>query len=230
MNSELSGIESYDWREAAAHTVPQEERQNSLYLNLGPYTIGTLSSNLWANATSPICLEAVGSVGTYLTDSFDGVLMAAPSTQIHLLIDQSGVAGPNLLSPSATAKKLKEISGLTDSQVAALFPVARETFQRWRTGTAPIGQESRGRLNSLFTMIRDLAVRVDSVDEWLFSIDEAGENRPTPYELLRARQYTRVWGLVTQESKSGASSELPVALAFDHSPDVDESDFSDWDD
>jgi len=88
------------------------------------------------------------------------------------------------LSTATLASRIYELSGLDDEQLAALFKVQRETFNRWRAGvlTNPRAA-SRRRLALLLRLFEDLAARSVPVKDWLLNtIDD--ESR-TPYDLLR---------------------------------------------
>ncbi len=87
-------------------------------------------------------------------------------------------------SVAEIATRIAGISNLSDGDLAQLFGVARETFQRWRTGelTKPT-RANRRRLGLLLRLMEDLDRREVQVSEWLRNVTEIDDL--TPYELLK---------------------------------------------
>lgn len=91
------------------------------------------------------------------------------------------------LSADATvaeiATRIAGVAGLSDGELARLFRVARETFQRWRTGdlTNP-NPANRRRLGLLLRLLEDLCRRDVKVEQWLRNVSDI--DSLTPYELL----------------------------------------------
>ncbi|HTU86782.1 MAG TPA: hypothetical protein VMF57_14480 [Solirubrobacteraceae bacterium] len=81
------------------------------------------------------------------------------------------------------AQRLALLSRLSDAELARLFRVARETFQRWRTGELQNPTpRNRRRLGLLLRVLDDVDRRGVRVDQWLRNLG-AG-SRCTPYQLL----------------------------------------------
>jgi hypothetical protein len=132
---------------------------------------------------------------------------------------RADVAIPVMPRPAADASvaeiasRIAAISGLTDGELARVFRVARETFQRWRTGelTKPnVG--NRRRLGLLLRLLDDLVDREVRVDQWLRNVSAI--DRLTPYELLERGRLDDVEYLAAQVP-GGALEE---ALADDGLP------------
>lgn len=82
-----------------------------------------------------------------------------------------------------TAARIAQLSGLTDGQLASLFNVTRETFQRWRTGQLRKPTDAnRRRLGLLARLLEDVAKREAAVDQWLRNVSDI--DGLSPYELL----------------------------------------------
>lgn len=99
---------------------------------------------------------------------------------------ETAIAEPTVAPDSSTAaiaSRIYQLSGLDDEQLAALFKVQRETFNRWRTGVLTNPRAgSRRRLALLRRLFEDLAARGVPLRDWLLNtIDD--ESR-TPYDLL----------------------------------------------
>lgn len=95
------------------------------------------------------------------------------------------------------ASECKELSGLTDAQLAVLFPreVARETFNRWLNGTEkrPLPANLR-RLGFLRDLFAGVAGRVEQPRNWLL-VPVPGQAE-SPYELLKLGRWDEVEDLL----------------------------------
>lgn len=116
------------------------------------------------------------------------------------------------------ATRIAEITGLSDGELARVFKVARETFQRWRTGelTNPnVG--NRRRLGLLLRLLDDLEGREVRVDQWLRNVSAI--DSLTPYELLERGRLDDVEHLAARVPREGVSEQvladdgLPVTRA-----------------
>jgi transcriptional regulator with XRE-family HTH domain len=88
------------------------------------------------------------------------------------------------------AKRLREISGLNAEQLAAIFPVRRESYQRWVSGAIQPSQHNLERLVALERLFEAAGSRVGDVRLWLHVPDVEGS---TPYDRLRRGQLSAVW-------------------------------------
>jgi hypothetical protein len=95
------------------------------------------------------------------------------------------------------ATRIAELSGLSDRELAGLFRVARETFQRWRTGelTNPT-RGNRRRLGLLLRLVEDLDRRGVEVRHWLRNVSTI--DAMTPYDLLERGRLDDVEYLASQ--------------------------------
>jgi hypothetical protein len=105
------------------------------------------------------------------------------------------------------AQDVRNLSGLSAKQLGEIFPVARENFQRWTTGTPP-SDANLQRLLGLRHLFRALADRVDDPKVWLFSPLDADVNALTPYSLLQRGRVTAVWDAVAGLSRRVAAEEF----------------------
>jgi hypothetical protein len=100
---------------------------------------------------------------------------------------ESSTAAPQTIGADASiaeiATRIAAITGLNDGELARVFKVARETFQRWRTGelTKP-NVANRRRLGLLHRLLEDLADREVRVNQWLHNVSDI--ESLTPYDLL----------------------------------------------
>jgi transcriptional regulator with XRE-family HTH domain len=225
----------FDWREAGAAIDPAPGAARPglslVFTGLNPATVlidaGTIAPNPWTMLPQ----MAMEPAATFYSACM--IPQSVPGWGANRGLDDGIRLLVPLVSRSVTpsggqlARELKLRSGLTDNDLSALFPVTRETFNRWQQGGLPVGRESLERLRSLHTLVTEIDRRVDSVKEWLHSQNSDGT---TAYELLMTKQLTRVWDLITRTqpaAESGRNSP-PAALAFDHRLDDYEPDVSDW--
>ena len=159
------------------------------------------------------------------TELVDYITTHDQSTPVVSVGDQASETVADL------ATSVKRTSGLSDSQIAAIFPapVARETFLRWRHGNAERPTEANlRRLRLLKRLFDDLAERVTQPRTWLLAVGESGAG--TPYELLRAGRLPDVENMVAllpspkqpeeaidAEGRRVASQVGP--MPHDHTPD-----------
>jgi hypothetical protein len=104
----------------------------------------------------------------------------------------------------ALAGEVKRLSGLTDAQLAALFPgeVARETFNRWRNRSEPRPTASNvRRLELLRRLYADLGERPVPSRTWLLTPLAGGDQ--SPYDLLAAGRLSDVEELVAMLPREG---------------------------
>lgn len=109
--------------------------------------------------------------------------LKAPRREDSMALSSIGAVTRADATVSEIAGKVAELSGLSDKELAALFRVARETYQRWRTGelTNPT-KANRRRLGLLLRLVEDLSRRGVQVREWLRNVSPIEEM--TPYDLL----------------------------------------------
>lgn len=171
------------------------------------------------------------------------VLLSPPASATHetstVERDEPAVLPADSVSHLAT--RIKDSSQLTDDQLAEVFPgeLARETFQRWRTGRTERPTEGNlRRLGLLHQLFEDLAVRVAEPRNWLLQFGPSIDGR-TPYDLLLAGRFSEVQNLVASlpalaalSPESGAEAQALEPslgpLPHDHTPDqIDFTAFAD---
>ncbi len=154
----------------------------------------------------------------------------ALTSAMHLVLPV--VAGQTVapLSGRQMADDLRTRTGLSDGELSELMAVTRETYNRWRNGSLSIGRENLARLQSLHLLLCEADSRTDRLRDWLVTPQIIDEAESAPLSLLKSRQYTRVWDLVTRLQTAKRTAKAPPVLAFDHDRDDYEPDLSDWDD
>ena len=104
-------------------------------------------------------------------------------------------------TPDALARDVRELSGLTTESLGALFPVARESYQRWVSGKSAPAEHDLRRLLALRHLFAELHGRVANPLHWVLSPkDRHGQ---TPYDLLKSGRLTDVWDLVIDLPTAG---------------------------
>ena len=132
----------------------------------------------------------------------------------------SSMALPADASVAEIATRIAGISNLSDGDLAQLFGVARETFQRWRTGelTKPT-RANRRRLGLLLRLLADLDRREVQVSEWLRNvtvIDDLTPNLGYPREYRRAGRPVIGWS--SDCTRPHLSSTSPAATTPSQPP------------
>ena len=96
---------------------------------------------------------------------------------------------------AVVARALRDFSGLSAERLGEVFPVARETFQRWVTGTGHPSTANLQRLMLLDRFVRDISSRTDDVKAWLLAPVEGRADMRTPYDLIKEGRLTEAWNL-----------------------------------
>ena len=124
-------------------------------------------------------------------------------------------------SVAEIATRIGGISNLSDGDLAQLFGVARETFQRWRTGElVKPTRANRRRLGLLLRLLEDLDRREVQVSEWLRNVTEIDDL--TPYELLKRGRLDDAEHLAARLPSTSAPRILEGAdgMAVTHATDL----------
>lgn len=139
------------------------------------------------------------------------------------------------------ADEVRQLSGLSTQALGAIFPVVRESYQRWVSGRTTPSEGDLRRLLALRELFHHLRDRVPNVRNWLFTPIQPGV---TPYDLLKEGRISEVWDeairlnrqtLSTARNREGEFSGVleggvrgrwkNAALTLE-----DADDLSDWDD
>lgn len=160
-------------------------------------------------------VKAPGLIVDLLEDA--PALVGVQTYEIEAPLERQGEQSPEVGADASVAEiatSIAEITGLNDGELARVFRVARETFQRWRTGelTNP-NVANRRRLGLLYRLLDDLARRDVRVDQWLRNVSDIDDL--TPYELLERGRLDDVEHLAAHLP---VGSEPQFAIAPDGSP------------
>ena len=151
------------------------------------------------------------------------------------------VAGPNPAGQTV-ARHVRDLSGLPTDRIAEIFPVARETFQRWVSGTSQPSTPNLERLLRLQHVLREACNRVPDTRVWLLTpADELGGR--SPFSALSDGQLTQVADALqalpprypNPRYVDGDGHRITQVLHGVRAPvratsEEELSDFSDWDD
>jgi hypothetical protein len=148
--------------------------------------------------------------------------------------------------PPTIAAELKQVSGLTIDELAALFPagrgqrgrMSRENYHRWMRRSSEPDSGNLQRLLALRACLKAAAERVTDLHVWLLS---PIEDDRTPYDLLRAGALTHVWELMgalpsaaprraVQDAEGGRGVRIESSLRSgeQETPFDEADDASDW--
>jgi hypothetical protein len=127
----------------------------------------------------------------------------------------TGIDPPTQLRADASvaevATRISSLSGLSDRELALVFRVTRETFQRWRTGALDNPTfANRRQLGLLLRLLHDLDLRGANTLQWLRNMTRIDDL--TPYELLTRGRLDDVELLAAE---LGGHSNLSDAIGAD---------------
>jgi transcriptional regulator with XRE-family HTH domain len=167
--------------------------------------LGTVSANSWivGEAIEIACRLLPGPVSPDRNVIVARLVVADPggldwvdrlftSEDFTLETDIAGVE-TDIGSIPAIAQGVRSMSGLSASDLAKIFPVARESYQRWASGLIEPSHPNLKRLLALQQLLEAVALRVDNVRTWLLA--PSGESL-SPYDLLCRGELSAVWNLI----------------------------------
>lgn len=93
------------------------------------------------------------------------------------------------------AREVRDLSGLSAGRLAELFPVERETYQRWITGSPP-SSANEERLLAIRHFLRELTHRVSNVRTWLLAPLVDGADSPSAFEVLKGGRLAELWDAI----------------------------------
>ena len=94
---------------------------------------------------------------------------------------------------AAIASEVRDLSGLSAEKLGDIFPIERESYQRWISGKNTPSEGNLERLLALRHYLRAVADRVDSPRAWLLSPLAEGTMSSSPYDLLRSGNLSSAW-------------------------------------
>lgn len=111
-------------------------------------------------------------------------------------VDDRADGDGELPESAVIAREVRDLSGLGARRLGEIFPVERESYQRWVSGRITPSAENLERLLALRHFFRELANRVPSPKSWLLAPLLEGKASPTPYELIKAGNLADVWAAI----------------------------------
>lgn len=104
-------------------------------------------------------------------------------------------ATPPAPATADLAREVRDLSGLSAARLAELFPVERETYQRWITGSPP-SSANEERLLAIRHFLRELTHRVSNVRTWLLAPLVDGADSPSAFEVLKGGRLAELWDAI----------------------------------
>jgi len=145
--------------------------------------IGTVSSNPWISPASlDLALRMLP--GPVSTDDGIAYVVVVPRSGTDVSFAELHAEDPLVLPPSChMVRNLRDTAGLSADAIGRMFPVARETVQRWISGTSEPSPANARRITALHALFRDASDHVTNLSAFLQTPVE-GEAGETPYALL----------------------------------------------
>jgi transcriptional regulator with XRE-family HTH domain len=113
-----------------------------------------------------------------------------------VVVEEEQDASIALPESALIAKEVRDLSGLSAERLGEIFPVERESFQRWLSGRTTPSPANLERLLTLRHFLRELANRVESAQSWLLTPLVEGTSSATPHEMLKAGNVADLWDAV----------------------------------
>jgi len=172
-----------------------------------PYGGGTVTLNEWVPPeTHALRLETVND---FLRETYRGIDVVARTDQGIVLfeiklgnVSETG-SDPDEVDPIAAlpesalvAWEVRDLTGLAADKLAELFPVERESYQRWLSGRTRPSSANLERLLAFRHFLRELANRVEDPKIWLLAPLSEGTSSITPYEALKAGNLSAAWDAI----------------------------------
>jgi transcriptional regulator with XRE-family HTH domain len=167
-----------------------------------------------------------------------GVVVIGYAIPVDNATADESAAEAALPESASVARDVRDLSGLSAREIGAIFPVERETVQRWLSGAIVPSSSNLQRLLTLRHFFRALRSRVDDPKTWLFSPIEESIDLRTAYEMLSAGNLSALWDAIasiptTAERKTYLAEDgsfVTVAEGSRRSPDirVTEEEISDY--
>jgi hypothetical protein len=161
-------------------------------------SLGTISPNPWI-ADEGIALD-LRMIPAPISPDSEVVLVVVPSRPrsadvsfVDWLDKVRETSTPAGEGPAALAWSIRSMSGLSASALSKVFPVARETYQRWISGTARPSEENLRRLHQLSAFIL-VASRISSDPRTLLLMPiTSNADGETIYDWLCQGRLTEAW-------------------------------------
>jgi hypothetical protein len=118
---------------------------------------------------------------------WSGLMEAAPEA------DPESLAVDPTPESAAIASEVRDLSGLSAEKLGDIFPIERESYQRWISGKNTPSEGNLERLLALRHYFRAVADRVDTPKTWLLSPLAQGVMSSSPYDLLRSGNFSSAW-------------------------------------
>ena len=146
-----------DWRPSAQAPVQVLHQPTGVDAGMGDAT------HLWTTRLmlAPLII-GLGGTGTLINNALLDTLtrQATAPPAIHWPIGDVAVPAKQAAEPTEgrrLCQNLRQISGLTNEEIAPLLAVSRRSFQAWLAG-GPISARKEARLRAIFVAVEQLAV------------------------------------------------------------------------
>jgi transcriptional regulator with XRE-family HTH domain len=168
------------------------------------YGGATTTANEWVPAaTHALALETVKwggrkdyrLVDLIWRDAHNVVLCEIKLGGFNVALHENLDAVATLPESALVAKEVRDLTGLSAERLGDIFPVERESYQRWISGKTTPSSANLERLLALRHFARALAARVADSKTWLLSpLPSAGSG--TAYDTLRGGNLNALWDAI----------------------------------
>jgi len=164
---------------------------------------GTVTINDWVPAAAHVL--ALETVKLLLLDEYHAVDLSRTSEGVAIYEikigrlaetsaeEDDGDPVTPLPESALIAREVRDLSGLSAERLGQIFPVERESYQRWVSGKTTPSAANLERLLALRHFLRELANRVQTPKSWLLTPLSEGTSSGTPYEALKRGNLADLW-------------------------------------
>lgn len=174
--------------------------------NLLDWGFGTVPGGAWSSPSYGLCLQALGATIGARPYGLETVVVDSGRWPIYVLQVRTPVHEPVVPTPksrrtgseaASIASEVRVISGLSVRKLAEIFPVERESFQRWLSGEQTPSSANLERLLALRHFLQALAQRVGDPKSWLLAPLYGEQAAPSAYDVLRSGNLTDLWAAIS---------------------------------
>lgn len=172
---------------------------------LREYSGGTVTASAWVPAmmrvlmleTLPTTLNKDYRAVDFIAQSKHGIVVSEIKigNVQHVGVDVERDSAIPLPESALIAREVRDLSGLGAQRLGEIFPVERESYQRWVSGKTQPSPANLERLLALRHFLRELANRVPNPKNWILAPLAEGTSG-TRYEALKAGKLSALWDAI----------------------------------
>jgi transcriptional regulator with XRE-family HTH domain len=167
------------------------------------YGAGTVTASAWVPvATQMLVLEVAATLVRHAYRVVDFVFETKQGFLVgEVKLDNIGLTvgavsdapKPTLPESALIAREVRDVSGLSAQKLGEIFPVERESYQRWMSGKTVPSADNLERLLALRHFFSELSNRIADAKTWLFAPFAEEGASGSRFDALKAGKLTALW-------------------------------------